>query len=94
MSFGHFAEFLRCPVYTNPYFGGVPLKSVTAEPKMLTLNSNKRRSNLDLFFKIVSNRFCPTQGFTSVVKVNRVFIIFALSLYTRVVNLGTTTKLC
>ena len=51
MSFGHFAEFLQCPVYIDPYFGGVPLKSITAEPKMLTLNSNKRRSNLDLLFK-------------------------------------------
>ena len=28
--FGHFAKFLRCPVYTNPYFGGMPLNSVTA----------------------------------------------------------------
>ena len=63
MSFGHFAEFLWCPVYTDPYFGGVPLTSVTAYTKMLTLNSNKRRSNLDLFFKnsvklILSNSRC------------------------------------
>ena len=30
MSFSHFAEFLRCPVYTSPYFLGLPLKSVLA----------------------------------------------------------------
>ena len=53
MPFGHFAEILRCPVYTNPYFGGVPLKCVTAYPNVLTLNSNKRRNNQDLFFKLV-----------------------------------------
>ena len=28
MPFGHFAKVLRRPVYTNPYFGGTPLKSV------------------------------------------------------------------
>ena len=55
MQFGHFAKFLRCPVNTNPYFGGIPLKSVTDEPKVLTLNSNKRKTNLDLFSKIVLN---------------------------------------
>ena len=55
MPFGHFAKFLRSPVYTNPYFGGIPLKSVTAYPKVLTLNSNKRKNNLDLFSKIVPN---------------------------------------
>ena len=69
MSFGHFAEFLWCPVYTNPYLGGVPLKRVLAQPKMLTLNSNENRSNLDLFFKkIVSNGFCRTLGFISVIE--------------------------
>ena len=30
MSFGHFAEILRCPVYSNPYFGGIPFICVTA----------------------------------------------------------------
>ena len=62
-----------CLIYTVscihlPLFWGVPLKSVTAQPKMLTLNSNKRRSNLDLFFKIVSNWFCRTPGFMSVIE--------------------------
>ena len=55
MPFGQFAKFLRCPVYTNSYFGGTPLKSVTAKPKVLTLNSRKSRNNLDLFSKIVPN---------------------------------------
>ena len=55
MLFGRFAKFLQCPVYTNPYFGGKPLKSATALPKVLTLNSNKRKNNLDLFSKIVPN---------------------------------------
>ena len=55
MSFGHLAICPRSPVYTNPYFGGIPLKSVTALPEMLTFNLNKRRSNLDLFSKIVPN---------------------------------------
>ena len=54
MSFGHFATFLRCPVYTNPYFGGTPLKSVTAQPKLLTLISNKHKNNLDLFFQNIA----------------------------------------
>ena len=52
---------------------------------MLTLNSNKRRNNIDLFFKLVPNRFCLTQGFMSVIEiienVDRVFIMFALLLY-------------
>ena len=55
MPFGHFAKFLRCPVYTNPYFGGIPLKGVTAKPKVLTLNSKKRKNNLELFSKIEPN---------------------------------------
>ena len=63
MSFGHFAEFLWCPVYIGPYFGGVPLKSVKAQPKMLTLNTNKRRGNLDLFFKNIVKRILSNSRF-------------------------------
>ena len=70
MSFGHFAEFYGV-LYTPTSIFGCILKSVTAYPKVLTLNSYKRINNLDIFFKLVLNRFCRIQGFMSVIEDHR-----------------------
>ena len=59
-------------LYTPTPILGCALKGVTAEPKVvLTLNSNKRRNNLDSFFKLMPNGFCRTQGFMSVIEDQR-----------------------
>ena len=80
MAFDTSAKVLRCPVYTNPYFG-YTLKSATADLKVLPLSSHSRENTLDLFFRLVPEWLGQTQGFMSVTEiVIRVFIIFAFSL--------------
>ena len=72
MAFDTFAKVLRCPVYTNPYFGVYP-SNRRNEPKLLPLNSYNRENNFDLFFRLV-----PNSRFTE--KVNHMIISFAFSL--------------
>ena len=69
-------------LYTPTPILGYTLKSAIAIPKMFPLYSYSRENKLDLFFRLVPKRFCRTLGFMSVTEiVNRLFIIFALSLY-------------
>ena len=61
---------------------GCTLKSAITNPKMLPLNSYSRENKLDLFFRLVPKWFCRTLDFMLVTEiVNRLFIIFAFSLY-------------
>ena len=81
MSFDTFAKVLRCPVYTYPFLGLYP-KSAIANTKVPFLKTFSRENKLDLFFRLVPKCFCRTQGIMSDTDiVNRMFIIFAFSLY-------------
>ena len=69
-------------MYTPIPILGYTLKSAIASPKEIPLNSYSPENKLDVIIRLVPKRFCRSQGVMSVTVIgNRMFIIFAFSLY-------------
>ena len=78
MPFGHFAEFLRCPVYTNPYFWDISLKFSDRTILCLGVNSGHFMGLLAFIPPLFSDRVtvridigpCTGHWFRSICAVN------------------------